>query len=372
MTEPVGGIDPHQDTFTVGIVDHHGVEITHDTFPNTATGYGAAIDLLDAHGVRRVGVEGSAKWGAHVAVALCAAGFDAREVPASRSAAQRRSRRLEKTDAVDAVASARALLAEPTLGPVQALEAYDPAVAEIEAVLEHRRTLVAARTLMLHHVGDQIAELPTEVRDQLTTTGKIEARPLTPRRNRPRHSHDPSGPAPARLAAGVHRPGPHCSQRDPPIGASHRRAARPSRHHLARRARHRPHRSRHPAVRGRRPDPVRPRVEIRTLVPPPAPSPCPQARATATRSSTGSTSEATGASTLSCTSRRSPSSAASPKPSPTSPEKPANPRPDAKPDEPTNANSPTASSAECGATKPPESNPSRSPLDKGASDRPKR
>ena len=41
----------------------------------------------------------------------------------------RRGRRLAKTDAVDAVASARALLAEPTLGPVQALEAYDPAVA---------------------------------------------------------------------------------------------------------------------------------------------------------------------------------------------------------------------------------------------------
>ncbi len=109
-------------------------------------------------------------------VALAAAGFDAREVPASRSAAQRRSRRLGKTDAVDAVASARALLAEPTLGPVQALEAYDPLVAEIEAVLEHRRTLVAARTLMLHHVGDQISKLPTEVRDQLTTTGKIESR----------------------------------------------------------------------------------------------------------------------------------------------------------------------------------------------------
>ena len=176
MTEPVGGIDPHQDTFTVGIVDGHGVELVHETFDNTAAGYGAAIDLLDAHSVRRVGVEGSAKWGAHVAVALCAAGFDAREVPASRSAAQRRSRRLEKTDAVDAVASARALLAEPTLGPVQALEAYDPAVAEIEAVLEHRRTLVAARTLMLHHVGDQIAKLPTEIRDQPATTGKIEAR----------------------------------------------------------------------------------------------------------------------------------------------------------------------------------------------------
>ena len=150
MTPPVGGIDPHQDTFTVGIVDPHGVEITHETFANTAAGYLDAIDLLDAHGVRPVGVEGSAKWGAHVAIALAAAGFDAREVPASRSAAQRRSRRLDKTNAVDAVASARALQAEPTLGPVQALEVYDPLVAKIEAVLKHRRALVAARTLGLH------------------------------------------------------------------------------------------------------------------------------------------------------------------------------------------------------------------------------
>ena len=176
MTSAVGGIDPHQDTFTLGIVDRHGVETTHETFDNTAAGYGAAIDLLDTHCVEMVGVEGSAKWGAHVAIALAAAGFDAREVPASRSAAQRRSRRLDKTDAVDAVASARALLAEPTLGPVQALEVYDPLVAEIEAVLEHRRALVAARTLGLHHVADQISKLPTDIRDQLTTAGKVESR----------------------------------------------------------------------------------------------------------------------------------------------------------------------------------------------------
>ena len=93
MTSAVGGIDPHQDTFTVGIVDANGVELTHETYDNTAAGYAAAIDLLDARGVCLVGVEGSAKWGAHVAIALAAARFDAREVPASRSAAQRRSRR---------------------------------------------------------------------------------------------------------------------------------------------------------------------------------------------------------------------------------------------------------------------------------------
>ena len=176
MTFSVGGIDPHQDTFTVGVVDGHGVETCHETFANSAAGYLDAIDLFTDHGVRLVGVEGSAKWGAHVAVALVAAGFDAREVPPSRSAAQRRSRRLDKTDAVDAVASARALQAEPTLGPAQTLEVYDPLVAKIEAVLEHRRALVAARTLLLHHVGDQIAKLPTEIRDQLTSDGKIERR----------------------------------------------------------------------------------------------------------------------------------------------------------------------------------------------------
>ena len=176
MTSPVGGIGPHRDAFTVGIVDSHGVETCHETFAHTAVGYLGAIDLLDAHGVDRVGVEGSAKWGAHVAIALAAAGFDAREVPPSRSAAQRRSRRLEGTDAVDAVASARALQAEPTLGPVQTLEVYDPLVAKIEAVLEHRRALVAARTLLLHHIGDQTAKLPTEIRDQVTSDGKIESR----------------------------------------------------------------------------------------------------------------------------------------------------------------------------------------------------
>jgi transposase len=176
MTSPVAGIDPHQDTFTVGIIDTNGVELTHATFTTTASGYTDAIDLLNARGVEQVGIEGSAGWGAHAAIALVAAGLDCREVPAQRSAAQRRARRLDKTDAVDAVAAARALLAEPSLGPVQTLEVYDTLVAKIEAVLEHRRMLVAVRTLVLHHVQDQITKLPVEIRDQLSTTGKIEGR----------------------------------------------------------------------------------------------------------------------------------------------------------------------------------------------------
>jgi transposase len=176
MASVVAGIDPHQDSFTVGIVDAVGVEITRSSFDNGAAGYVAAIELLRLHGVDRVGVEGSAGWGAHVAIALVAANFDAREVPPQRTAQQRRSRRHDKTDNVDALATARAVLAEPTLGPVQALEVYDPLVAKIEAVLEHRRMLVSLRTLAIHHVADQLAKLPTEIRDQLGTHGKVGSR----------------------------------------------------------------------------------------------------------------------------------------------------------------------------------------------------
>jgi transposase len=176
MSSPVAGIDPHQDTFTVAVVDANGVEIADDTFVNASSGYLEVVELLSAHHVEQVGVEGSASWGSHVAIALAAAGFDAREVPPQRSAHQRRSRRLAKTDTVDAVATARALLAEPSLGPVQALEVYDGLVAKIEAVLEHRRMLVETRTLVLHFVQDQLAKLPAEVRDRLGSHGKIESR----------------------------------------------------------------------------------------------------------------------------------------------------------------------------------------------------
>ena len=176
MSQFIGGIDPHQANFTVGIITPAGIEITHEAFPNSAAGYVDAIALLSTHGVEQAGVECSASWGAHVAIALAAAGFDAHHIPPQRSAAQRRSRRLDKTDAVDAVACARALAAEPTHGRVQVLEVHSPLLARIEAVLEHRPMLVELRTLMLHHVADQLAKLPTDIRDRLTADGKIEGR----------------------------------------------------------------------------------------------------------------------------------------------------------------------------------------------------
>ena len=60
MTSSVAGIDPHQETFTIGIVDNNDVEIKRATFANPAAGYLPAIELLTNSGVKQVGIEGSA------------------------------------------------------------------------------------------------------------------------------------------------------------------------------------------------------------------------------------------------------------------------------------------------------------------------
>ena|SRR5215217_2500642 len=88
MMSPVAGIDPHRSSFTVGVVDINGVELAHASYDNTGSGYVAAIELLSSHDVRQVGIEGSASWGSHVAIAVVAAGFDAREVPPAPRRAQ--------------------------------------------------------------------------------------------------------------------------------------------------------------------------------------------------------------------------------------------------------------------------------------------
>jgi transposase len=97
-------------------------------------------------------------------------------VPSQRTAIRRRSRRLAKTDRIDSIAIARALQSEPTLGPVQVLDAVDPLLAHLEAVVEHRRSLVECRTRQLHYAQDQIAKLPATIRDRLPAGGKIDTR----------------------------------------------------------------------------------------------------------------------------------------------------------------------------------------------------
>ena len=96
----------------------------------------------------------------------------------------------------------------------------------------------------------------------------------------------------ARMAPGVHRPGPRSAPLGPTPRAAHRRAARRARHNPARRSRHRPDRGSDPAVRGRRPPTGSTASPSSPAGAAPELSPCHQARAQATPSSTGSTSGA--------------------------------------------------------------------------------
>lgn len=74
------------------------------SFDNSSDGVAAVLAWLQGlpTPVSRVGIEGSAGHGRHLAAVLVAAGFDVREVPPRRTAERRRARRRPKTDVEDA------------------------------------------------------------------------------------------------------------------------------------------------------------------------------------------------------------------------------------------------------------------------------
>ncbi len=304
----------------------------------------------------------------HVAVALTAAGFDTREVPPQRSSQQRRSRRLAKTDVVDAVSVARALQGEPSVGPVQTLEVYDPLVAKIEAVLVHRRALVEVRTLVLHYAQDQIWKLPTEIRDQLGTTGNTEARLRALEHLDTTAVSTPAGAY--RLSWVI------------PLVEQDRVARRQIRQLEAELdelldllgSTLRDEGGIGPIAAAtllvKVGDPFRFARESK-FARCAAPAPCRPVKATANPSGIASTTAGTGASTACSTSPASPSNATATTPRTTSTANSPKAKPDEKHAAHTNDTSPTASSDACGTTNNDASTTiSTSPLDKGASDSP--
>jgi transposase len=124
----VAGIDPHKRTFTVAVLDERGGLHGVASFATSDQGLAAALAWLDAveFELDRVGVEGSSWLGSQVATFLAAAGYDVREVQASRTAERRRRRRRAKTDAEDAQAIARETLAHPDLPPAGKQHTPDP------------------------------------------------------------------------------------------------------------------------------------------------------------------------------------------------------------------------------------------------------
>lgn len=84
LTEPaliVAGADTHADTIHVAAISTTGTGIGDRQFPTTRAGYTAAIRFLTSLGrVERVGVEGTASYGAGFTRALTTAGIEVVEV----------------------------------------------------------------------------------------------------------------------------------------------------------------------------------------------------------------------------------------------------------------------------------------------------
>jgi len=168
VAKAVGGIDPHKNSITVGLVDVLGANIVSGSFVNTGEGLSQTMQWLAAQPteILRIGIEGSAGHGRHVAERLAAAGYDIREVPTRRTAERRRARRRAKSDQEDAFAIARATAGEPGLGPVKQ-PAEDAVLGELAAVRRHRDLLVQRRTMMLNHAEAVLVALPRSIADAL-------------------------------------------------------------------------------------------------------------------------------------------------------------------------------------------------------------
>jgi transposase len=174
----VAGIDAHKHTFTVAVLDGRGGRCGIESFPTSPDGLTDMLALLDSFefAIGRIGVEGSAGLGRHVAAFLVAAGYDVREVQANRTAERRRRRRRHKTDREDAEAIARETLADTGLPPAGKQRRPDPCWDELVAVRSRRKSLINQRVRLLNEAEAVLVRLPLTVRAVLPPTSRVRPR----------------------------------------------------------------------------------------------------------------------------------------------------------------------------------------------------
>jgi len=138
------GIDTHKATLAACAVDELGVTLAERTFVNDPAGHAALwawAETVAPDG--RIGLEGSAGYGAAAARFLADHARVVREVPPQLSHRERlRTRRAGKSDPGDALAIARATAREPDLPPVRTADR----TREIQLLVEARDDLVTEAT----------------------------------------------------------------------------------------------------------------------------------------------------------------------------------------------------------------------------------
>jgi transposase len=182
VEEVVIGVDAHKRTHTLVAADELGRELATKTLAATADGHLAAIAWADRWPNRRWALEDCRHLTRTLEADLLRAGQQVVRVPTQMMAGVRRSARQPgKSDAIDALAVARAACREPDLPTAQ----LDGPSRQVRLLVDHRDDLVAERTRIqsrirwhLHEIapdlqiparGLKLAHVITRVADRLAS-----------------------------------------------------------------------------------------------------------------------------------------------------------------------------------------------------------
>jgi transposase len=157
------GVDTHKDIHVAALITTLGVQLADATFPTTTAGYRQLLAWARTFGVlRRAGVEGTGSYGAALTRYLRRQHLTVIEVNRPDRAARRRH---GKTDTVDALAAAHAVLsqrasttAKTADGPVEMLRIFRLA----------RASAIKSRTQAVNQLKAVIVTADAALRDALT------------------------------------------------------------------------------------------------------------------------------------------------------------------------------------------------------------
>lgn len=150
------GTDAHKRTHTVVACDERGVEVGSITVPATAEGHLRAVKWAAQWSGRRWAIEDCRHLSRRLEADLLAVGELVVRVPPKMMAGVRRSARTRgKSDPIDALAVARAGLAQPDL-PVARL---DGPAREIKLLVDYREALIRERTAAQNRLRWRLHEL---------------------------------------------------------------------------------------------------------------------------------------------------------------------------------------------------------------------
>lgn len=162
LVDITAGVDTHRDTHVGAALDGLGRVLDTASFPATTAGYQSLLAWLESLGqVAGVGVEGTGAWGAGLSRFLTAAGVTVIEV--IRPNRQSR-RRYGKSDTIDAVAAARAVLSGEASGQPRGGEGP---VESLRLLKVARRSAVKQRTMVANQIHSVAATAPEQLRVHL-------------------------------------------------------------------------------------------------------------------------------------------------------------------------------------------------------------